>query len=367
MEDLVKKYLQDKYGENYDQKAREDFDSAKDSNRWAQLGSNIGDAIAGNKIGSANGYFQDLNKQAKENTIGKIETDRNQFVDNQLKSGQMAEIQRKQLENDPNSEESKRYREIVKGVTPKYAEMMGDNFETLTSGNSDKLFQLIKNKEDNDRAREQARILMGQRDQVRQDKMEAKAEKEKDLSAAESKQLGLYKSGLLAENQFANAVSDKDAYDPTSSGQWIDNSQWAPNWMKNDKAIEAQNAQSAWVESYLRDASGAAIPPNERHAYAVDFFPQPGDTDQMVKNKQMLRAQKMDNARIAAGRKAQNIDPELAQTAESMMSVSGGSIAAPQKNKQSDEAAMKWAMENPKDPRASAILKKARPTMKAGF
>ena len=71
--------------------------------------------------------------------------------------------------------------------------------------------------------------------------------------------------------------------------------------MKNNKAIEAQAAQSAWVESYLRDASGAAIPPSERMAYAKDFFPQPGDSTDVVANKAQLRAQKMENARIAAG------------------------------------------------------------------
>ncbi len=71
--------------------------------------------------------------------------------------------------------------------------------------------------------------------------------------------------------------------------------------MKNNKANESQAAQSAWVESFLRDASGAAVPTSERMTYAKDFFAQPGDTPQIVANKEALRQQKMDNARIASG------------------------------------------------------------------
>jgi hypothetical protein len=133
------------------------------------------------------------------------------------------------------------------------------------------------------------------------ERKDAKEAKQKEMNAAQSKQRGLYEMGKKAEEQFSKATSDPGNYDPTGVGQVIDNSEWAPNWMKNNKAVEAQSAMSAWVESYLRDASGAAIPPSERMNYAKDFFPMPGDTPDVVANKQALRAQKMENARMGSG------------------------------------------------------------------
>jgi hypothetical protein len=132
----------------------------------------------------------------------------------------------------------------------------------------------------------------------------AKSEKENEMSVAQAKQKGLYDLGVIAEAQYKAAVADPKKYNPTNIGQWIDNSQWAPNAIKNEKAIEAQTAQKNWVEAFLRDASGAAIPPSERMAYAQDFFPQPGDTKTVISNKEALRKQKMENARFASGAKA---------------------------------------------------------------
>ena len=126
-------------------------------------------------------------------------------------------------------------------------------------------------------------------------------EKKNKLSPTQAKQKGLYELGVEAEKQFRQAVSNPNDYDPTQVGQVIDNSEWAPNWMKNDNAIAAQSAQANWVEAFLRDASGAAIPPSERMAYARDFFPVSGDTPQVVENKRKMRLRKMENARIAAG------------------------------------------------------------------
>jgi hypothetical protein len=158
-----------------------------------------------------------------------------------------------------------------------------------------------KRAEDVKAQREERRSLFNS---TLQDKKEARAAKEEELSVPKAKQRGLYESGLKAEQQYQNAVGDKNEYDPAGVGQLIDNDTtgWVPNVLKNNKAIEAQAAQSAWIESFLRDASGAAIPPSERSAYAKDFFAQPGDPENVVKNKQVLRQQKMDNALAGAGK-----------------------------------------------------------------
>ena len=118
MDDMLQKYLKDKYGENYDQKAQEDFDSARNQNRFAQLGSDLGDAIAGQKVGSGDQFFQGLNKQAKENTVGKIEADKNQYVKGKKDAADLKDLMtREEIEmaqKDPNNRQSVIARALAK-------------------------------------------------------------------------------------------------------------------------------------------------------------------------------------------------------------------------------------------------------------
>jgi len=195
------------------------------------------------------------------------------------------------------STKSKRYLAKKMDPTGNYDQMSGSQIDKILPTVKEK-YEMDQKALDRQESREERRYLAGIN---RQDRLDARADKQKELSATQAKQRGLYEVGKKAESQFNKAVSDKNDYDPTAVGQIIDNSEWAPNWMKNDKAIESQAAQSAWVEGFLRDASGAAIPPSERLSYAKDFFPQPGDTPDVVANKAALRQQKMDNARVAAG------------------------------------------------------------------
>lgn len=161
-----------------------------------------------------------------------------------------------------------------------------------------KLYEMDQRQLDRQEARDERRYLHNVN---REDKREARAQKAEELSVPKAKQKGLYESGLLSEKQYQEATKNKDDYDPTSVGQIIDNSDWAPNVLKNNSAIKARAAERAWVESFLRDASGAAIPESERGAYAKDFFPQPGDPEDVVKNKKALREQKMANAALGGG------------------------------------------------------------------
>lgn len=155
-------------------------------------------------------------------------------------------------------------------------------------------------------ARDQEKLNI-EREKVRA-AVQARADKQAGTRAKQSlmqaKQQGLAEIGNMANSQYEAALRKGQAdrsFDPTDPKQFIDNSSWAPKWLKSDAAGEAESAQSAWVESYLRDASGAAIPPSERLSYARDYFPRPGDTPEAVKNKAMLRAQKERNALLAAG------------------------------------------------------------------
>lgn len=123
------------------------------------------------------------------------------------------------------------------------------------------------------------------------------------MTPTQAKQRGLYEQGVKAEEQYNAAISGKgwDRYDPSSNFNWIDKNDWAPKLLKSKESIRAESAQDRWVEAFLRDASGAAIPPSERGAYAKDFFPVAGDSEQIVKDKAEARRVKMESAKRAAG------------------------------------------------------------------
>lgn len=147
-------------------------------------------------------------------------------------------------------------------------------------------------------------------DEFRQQSLTQKQNAKLKPSATQSKKAGLYKIGVKAEQQYQDALKN-GSYNPTAPGQFIDNSSWAPNWMKDSEAVEAKAAANSWIDSFLRDESGAAIPDDERARYYEIYFPQPGDDENTVANKLSLRQQKMENARVDAGPAIDQAGPSL--------------------------------------------------------
>lgn len=215
-------------------------------------------------------------------------------------------------EDSPGSPDSIAMQEQIGGMFPAFKEFV----KGKSASQIKEMMPILTQKIRGDTERTNAEIAAGGRKEARADAAQlradaiaarkedhdaARAAKQMELSGPQAKQRGLYESGKLAEDQYNKAIGDGKDFDPTSNFHPIDNSRWAPNWMKNNKAIESQAAQSAWVESYLRDASGAAIPNDERLNYAKDFFARPGDTPAVVTNKAALRRQKEENAKVASG------------------------------------------------------------------
>lgn len=195
---------------------------------------------------------------------------------------------------DPNSEESKQARDFLRYVAPGLGNVPG--YEKMSAEKLEKIAPVLMQKYRADREAEATKNRLDIQRQIAEMKT-----KNKPKSQAELKQKGLAEMGAVSESQYQSAVKNPDEYDPTSYGDWIDNSNWAPNIIKSNEAIAARSAQDNWIESYLRDASGAAIPDSERNAYREIYFPVMGDSPQVVENKKKLREQKMANARISAG------------------------------------------------------------------
>lgn len=150
-------------------------------------------------------------------------------------------------------------------------------------------------------------------------KKNEKSAKDKEMSVTQAKQMGLYNQGSEAEKQYKEATTGTgwDRFDPSSSWNLIDKNDWAPKLIKSKESMRAESAQDRWVESFLRDASGAAIKPEERGSYAKDFFPVAGDSKEIVADKAKARQVKMESARVAAGgeqqMQASNQPPQIQQ------------------------------------------------------
>jgi len=190
-------------------------------------------------------------------------------------------------------------------------------------------FQELKNK--------QAQGLLTQQGEQRMQELQAKSVQKSSnpakMSISQAKQKGLYDSGAEAERQYQAAADPSkswwNSFDPASSFQWVDKNDWAPNFLKSSEAQVAHSAQDRWIEAFLRDASGAAIPPSERGAYAKDFFPMSGDSAQVVADKAAARKIKMENARLASGENVDHQETPTAGHVEDGYVFQGGDLSDP--------------------------------------
>lgn len=90
--------------------------------------------------------------------------------------------------------------------------------------------------------------------------------------------------GLLARAQSARATTD--ALESTI-GNW---DLLAPsNWMQSENGQRFRQAASQWIQSVLREESGAAIGEGEEASYFRTYFRQPGDSSAVVAQKQRAR------------------------------------------------------------------------------
>jgi hypothetical protein len=260
MDEALQNYLKQKYAEQLG-----DINTG-------QMFANLGDVLAGQKVGTTSPYFTEQRKLAESQTLGEIDKAR----ELEMKKAQLAET-----------------------LNTKLMQLQQQK-DQAASNNEFRKLQLEQNKQ----------IAEGNQE-LRKMQMETQAAeriaKKEELSGVQAKQLGLAQAGQTAASQYEAAIKKGaketgwQGYDPTSYGDWLQSQSWTPSFLKSASAKEAQAAKSAWVETYLRDASGAAIAPSERLAYARDYFEEPGDSAQVVANKAVLREQKEKTALLGAG------------------------------------------------------------------
>lgn len=132
------------------------------------------------------------------------------------------------------------------------------------------------------------------------------------LTAAQSTALG-YANRTVEADKIISDLGSKftglGSYLPTAS---IFGVNIVPNALKSDDRQMFEQAQRNFVNSVLRRESGAAISPSEFENAALQYFPQPGDSEAVVKQKAANRQTTIDGLLISAG---QPIVKNLANTA----------------------------------------------------
>jgi len=105
----------------------------------------------------------------------------------------------------------------------------------------------------------------------------------------------------LASKQL-EAVKD---FDPTSQTTIGDSTVFGvpvgvPERLKSAGRKQYEAAADAWISGVLRKESGATIPDSELFRYRAIYFPQPGDSPEVVQNKAAQRAQAQKDLELEA-------------------------------------------------------------------
>lgn len=129
----------------------------------------------------------------------------------------------------------------------------------------------------------------------------------KPATPAERQSLAFFNRAQDAVNTLTNAPPDKPGASlemkiakQSTAGQL--QGQYAPNMLQTSEQQAYRQAQRAFTEARLRKESGAAIPPAEFENDARTYFAQPGDSPQMIAQKQKSRATLLAGMKFAAGK-----------------------------------------------------------------
>ena len=179
MNPLVDEYLKNKYGQNFEQNAEETLAEEKSGINTGRLISNLGDAIGGRSVGSQNDYFNSLDKQAKENTVGKVENARKTAMQDMQFGNEMAKAQREKDQFDPNSERSVAFRKVIEAKFPDLVNVYGSDWAKVSAADQDNIFKPLQLRETSDTRKQTAAILAGQKDQANQMRLAEKEDKKK--------------------------------------------------------------------------------------------------------------------------------------------------------------------------------------------
>lgn len=113
-----------------------------------------------------------------------------------------------------------------------------------------------------------------------------------------------------ADKQLTDVMNK--GYDPTGLKNMIINRSWYPNAAKSSPQQLAEQSQRNFINAILRKESGAVISDSEFDNARKQYFPQPGDSPEVIAQKAGNRQTSIANMKAAAGDKALgNIQKQL--------------------------------------------------------
>jgi hypothetical protein len=138
------------------------------------------------------------------------------------------------------------------------------------------------------------------------------------LTEQEAKGTLFYRQMKSANDEIDKVVGQN--FDTSKLGSQVAarmaNSDWT-NWLAPEKAQRYAQSTEQWAEAYLRLKTGAATNSGEIKRNARAFFPQPGDSAEVIEQKNRMRRQAESDVSVVAGR-------GLKQTGQASSGASGG-------------------------------------------
>ena len=167
-------------------------------------------------------------------------------------------------------------------------------------------------------------LRRGERADDREIKREVAA-KEKDPKPDQFKAAGFARRLEQAEDVFDDLVSS--GYDRTDKAGAAFN-RVAPAAMESADFKVNDQAERNFINSVLRRESGASISPTEYGSAEKQYFPRPGDSQELVGQKKLNRQQVLESLKAEAGGAYERV-PRVSGVAEKRRPASGTATAAP--------------------------------------
>jgi hypothetical protein len=118
----------------------------------------------------------------------------------------------------------------------------------------------------------------------------------KDLTEGQSNSLGFASRMMLNEGTINDVVGR--GYRPGGLTEFG----FTPERLRSDDRKIYEAAKENWIAAALRKESGAAIGKDEYSAADRQYFPQPGDSDKVLKQKATLRSTVFKSMKAGIGR-----------------------------------------------------------------
>jgi len=126
-----------------------------------------------------------------------------------------------------------------------------------------------------------------------------------------------YTEGQSGAATFAQRVMDANdqiqgllgkGYDPSKMMTMAQRTSYAPELIKNEDVKLMEQAERNFINAVLRKESGASISPTEFSSAEKQYFPRPGDTPEVLSQKERNRQVALAGLQSAAGPAMKNIE-----------------------------------------------------------